>query len=207
MVECTGLLIRRTRKLWVPRVRIPPSPLKDRSRAPNKSRSGLFLHTPLRRSVPVLLLCCLLAAGCTTRTLTITSDPDDASVLMDNRWIGNTPQVVEFRYGGVHELVFFKRGFATKSIRYDSGRLLFDEAPFDFFTDLGPWHAEDHQAVHVILDPSEISAAYKRDGESVRQGLRERAEILRARARDAQLAAPPISPLLPRRRNPPQKRP
>jgi hypothetical protein len=150
----------------------------------------------------------LALTGCTTRTLTITSEPSGAEILIDNRWVGTTPHTKAFRYGGVHEILLFKRLFDTTVVLYDSERMMFDVVPFDFFTDLGPWQAQDHQSVHVTLRPSSLDAAWKRDAESMRDGLEARADVLRRRAREFQLGATPVAPLLPPpKRDPTPKRP
>ena len=195
MVECTGLLILRTLYYRVPGVRIPPSPLDDRSPPHGRKGSGLI----------VLLAGLLLAAGCTSRSLTITSEPAGADVLLDNQWVGETPQTVEFRHGGVHQILLFKSKYETLTLRYDSERLLFDQAPFDLFTDLGPWRAVDRQEVHGVLTRSTAVANYDQDRAGTRLALADRAEILRSRAREVQLAAPPVAPLLPA--GPPKKAP
>jgi len=141
-----------------------------------------------------LLLAALFAGGCTTRTLTITSEPSGAEVMLDNKMVGATPTTIPFRYGGANELVFWHKGFEPQVVHYDSERFFFDDAPMDFFTDLGPWHASDHQKLHVVLKKTTFKERYKQDGAGFREGLAARAEMLRKRARGFQLGPTRAAP-------------
>jgi len=139
----------------------------------------------------------LFATGCTTRTLTIGSEPGDAEVLLDEAPVGRTPVTVPFRYGGVHEILVLKEGHRPARVRYDSERFLFDTPGVDLFTDLGPWTAEDRQEIRVVLEPSDLRERYDRDRRGVLDALLLRAEVLRDRARSLQWSTPPHEPMLP----------
>jgi len=137
-----------------------------------------------------------VACGCTTRRLEITSSPEGADVYLDSIHRGRTPLTLGFRYGGVHEIALFKRGYETTVVRYDSSRTAFDQPPFDLFTDLGPAQARDHQHVHIEMRPSSLDEAWSTAGPSILRAVEERAATLREKAR-AFLLDIPAAPLLP----------
>lgn len=70
-------------------------------------------HVP-RRSLILALLCCVaLATGCIERTITIETEPDDATVFLNDQEVGRSPVQVPFTWYGDYDLIIRKKGYQT----------------------------------------------------------------------------------------------
>ncbi|MAB88998.1 MAG: hypothetical protein CMJ90_06035 [Planctomycetes bacterium] len=146
----------------------------------------------------VLALLLALLCGCTSRTLTVESEPTGARVILNRREIGDTPVTVPFRYGGINEILIIPRPggpgaqpYKPALVYHDTWRFALD-APFvDALAEIGG--TQDHQAVHVTLEKNDFSALVEdeRTQQDMLAGLRARADVLRSRAREKFIAAPP----------------
>lgn len=95
------------------------------------------ITTPrLLRLLP--LLCCVFAAGCVERTISITSDPSGALVRLNDQEVGRTPVTVPFKFYGTYDVRLSKDGYrslwtkkATKQPlwEYPGPDLLFEAVP------------------------------------------------------------------------------
>ncbi len=136
-----------------------------------RSRTGVLLP---------LLIAIITTAGCTTRTLTIESDPPGAEIIL------------------LHRDEATRAAYRPAIVHHDTGRFLLDTPPFDALADL--FGSEDHQVVRVTLDPDPTLASWEQGPagrEALLQGLRDRADALRSRSREAGVEAAPRIPLLP----------
>lgn len=119
--------------------------------------------------MPALALCALLAAtGCVRRTLVITSEPDDARVLLDGRTIGRTPLEVPFTWYGRREVMLFKEGADIEIVEREGAdpntyrlatqielvRPAYQAPGAEVVSDLlYPGTIEDRQEFHFVLEP------------------------------------------------------
>jgi hypothetical protein len=109
--------------------------------------------------------------------------------------VGRTPVTVEFRYGGVREIVLLMPRYKPAVVQHDTERFFLDTVPFDGIEDLAG--TEDHQRVSVALRPNPVIEAYETDPDALLESLKARADTLRQRIRNAVDEAPPREPLLP----------
>lgn len=159
-----------------------------------------------RPRIRLLVLCALLATGCSTRTLVVESDPPGALVYEDGRLLGRTPLELPFSYGGEREYLLLhdegvetedgRIGFKPLRLRRNTENFAFDTFPFDVFVALSPVKVEDRHKIQVTLEPSDLVATMRATGDAWVDGLVERAEGLSARARRAfQESFPAVRPL------------
>ena len=149
------------------------------------------------------LLLVVLASGCSSRSLTIESSPPGARVILNRQEVGNTPITVPYRYGGVNEILVIPPPAKPKATPYmpalvyhDTWKFALDFPVVDGFADL--FGTEDHQVVAVTLRENESVKLLRRDADSrgqVLDALRARADVLRRRARELFIDAPPRQPL------------
>ena len=83
----------------------------------------------------LLTLSILSACGCVHRRMTITSDPHDATVYIDNQEIGKTPVSHDFTYYGTRSFRLEKDGYETVNELRDIKAPWYQIPPLDFFSD------------------------------------------------------------------------
>jgi hypothetical protein len=163
------------------------------------ARFGLARLLP---RLTTLALAALLATGCVQRTLEIRTEPPGADVLVDSKYVGKSPVTVPFVYGGVHEVVLLPPrraspdapSFRPKIVVVDTESIAFDGPILDYFVDLSPIPASDRHVVDETLEESAARRLFEISPEAYVDALRERADALRVRARDAQRDARPLTP-------------
>lgn len=183
MAECAGLLNR------------------CRGNPTGGSNPPLSARGARATSLLVAALAPFLAAGCVERSLLIRTDPPGAVVLLDAKKVGETPVEVPFVYGGTHEIVVYRPkrpgdavAYRPQVFYYDTESVVFDGPLLDFFVDLAPVvTVEDRHVLDVTLTPSDVKRLHDIAPDAYWEGLLERAELLRGRAREAQIDARPLS--------------
>ena len=159
---------------------------------------------------PAALLAILIlatASGCVKRTLSITSDPPGAQVIINGQPAGETPVELAFRHHGTYRVEVRRRGYLPITDRLRLGRKLYELAGPDFIAEvLWPGTIHDRRAAHYEL---------KRTPPLDKGKLLERARRAAAEAEKLipeLVAAPPPRPgardrpLLPGIRKPPKKK-
>jgi hypothetical protein len=141
-----------------------------------------------------LLSLLLLLPACSSRSLTIKSNPTGADVFLDGEYAGVTPVTVPFVYGGQRDILVYKRATETRAWRperviYDTTRRKFDVPVVDLAADIAG--SEDKQTVTVELKESNERRLFEQDKDAWTAAVRARANTLRVRAREAQLGALP----------------
>lgn len=103
--------------------------------------------------------CCIAAAacvatGCAERIITITSEPSDALVVLNDVQVGRTPVEVDFTYFGVYDVRLTKEGFEPLATTAKA------EAPFhewpivDLAAAVVPARKRTHIDWHFVLTPA-----------------------------------------------------
>lgn len=113
--------------------------------------------------------------GCTTRRLTVNSNPPGALVLMEGREVGYTPVSVDFTYYGTREITLIKDGFETLTVKQPVRTPWYQYPGLDFFSDnLLFTRITDRHQFSFNLQPKQIPSS---------QNLLNRAEELRNQSR------------------------
>ena len=113
-------------------------------------------------------------SGCVRRTITITTDPPQARVFLNDQEIGRSEVSTDFLWYGDYDVVIRKEGYQTLQTNWTIKPPWYQWIPFDFFAEvLWPGWVHDTRAQHYALTP----AATPAEGEVI-----ERAETLREEA-------------------------
>ena len=101
----------------------------------------------------------LLGGGCVERTITITSDPPGALVILNDREIGRTPVDVEFVYYGTYDLRLIKEGYEPLLTTGDADAPIWDWPGPDLAAELLPVELESSVRWHYELAPARDESA------------------------------------------------
>ena len=85
----------------------------------------------------------LLLAGCVERKLTINTEPQGATVLLNDEEIGISPVTVSFEWYGDYNVRISKEGYETLKTHRELKGPWYDQFPFDFFAMLNPKRVVD----------------------------------------------------------------
>ena len=107
----------------------------------------------------LLTLVALLAgpalSGCVERTMTITSEPPGALVMVSDQEIGRTPVTVPFVWYGDHEFILRADGYETLKTHSQISPPLYDVPPWDLISQaLVPWTYRYHVDRNFVLQPA-----------------------------------------------------
>jgi hypothetical protein len=90
-----------------------------------------------KKTLFILLSACsilaLFASGCVERKLTINTEPQGATVTLNDEEIGQSPVTVPFNWYGDYSVRINKDGFETLNTHRALKRPWYDYFPFDFF--------------------------------------------------------------------------
>ena len=114
--------------------------------------------------------------GCVRRTLTITTEPPNALVFLNDQEIGRSEVTTDFLWYGDYDVIVRKDGFKTLKTHWKVKPPWYQLVPIDFFAEvLWPGHVHDAHRRHFTLEEQEAPSS---------EQLLERAEETRARAMD-----------------------
>ena len=153
-----------------------------------------------RLIVPLLLVACLLSPGCVRRRMTIRSNPDGATVYVDDQEIGTTPVSASYNYYGTRKIQLVRDGYETLTVMHKFQQPWYQFPPLDFVTEnLLPREVRDEQIVDIELEPQRVVPTPE---------LLNRAQQLRQSTRQGYTVLPPPARRLPTDRPPaPVRRP
>jgi hypothetical protein len=108
----------------------------------------------------------ILSAGCVERKLTIVTQPENATVWLNDEEIGTTPVTVDFNWYGDYRVRIEKSGYAIINTHKKLKPPFYDRFPIDFFAqhlwprrivDTYTWNYE--LAPYQAPDPEELVKA------------------------------------------------
>ncbi len=102
---------------------------------------------------PILLTA--LVSGCVRRTMTISTDPPQARVFLNDQEIGRSEVSTDFLWYGDYDVVIRKEGYQTLQTNWKIDPPWYQWMPFDFFTEvLWPGWIHDTHSQHYVLAPA-----------------------------------------------------
>ena len=102
-----------------------------------------------------LVVCTVWPTGCVRRTLTITTEPAQARVFLNDQEIGRSEVSTDFLWYGDYDVVIRKEGFETLHTNWKVDPPWYQWIPFDFFTEvLWPGWIHDQRRQHFVLAPA-----------------------------------------------------
>lgn len=126
-----------------------------------------------RLAIPAVLAGLALLAGCTSRTIVVTSEPPGALVTLNGVEVGSTPLEVGFRYYGQYDLRLRKDGYEPLAAAPWANAPWYEYPPFDFL--LLPVPLETTVRWHYDLAPVSVAQGSRDDlierGEQMRQAV------------------------------------
>lgn len=135
--------------------------------------------------------CCL--TGCVERRFVITSDPPGATVLVNNRPLGQTPVDGRFDWYGTYEFTLIADGYETLHVRQPIRAPVYEYFPLDFFAEIvWPFQIEDVRRFHYQMQP--LCQPNTRRLLDQAEGLRGRAATLPGEPRVQEHPAPAAAP-------------
>jgi hypothetical protein len=107
------------------------------------------------RLTVLLIATAFVAGACSTRTLTIHSEPSGASVRINGERVeGSTPVTVPASYDGVYRIELERDGYRRKVARFATDPKWYESYPADVVTDfLNPTQHDQAYAVTIVLEP------------------------------------------------------
>ncbi|MBI4717952.1 MAG: PEGA domain-containing protein [Planctomycetes bacterium] len=97
------------------------------------------------------------AAGCVRRTMTITTEPPNALVFVNDQEVGRSEVTTDFLWYGDYDIVIRKEGYKTLVTHWKVKPPWYERIPFDFFFEvLWPGHLHDKHAQNFTLEVQEL---------------------------------------------------
>ncbi len=134
----------------------------------------------MRCALPLILLTPVLG-GCLERTVTITSEPPGALVVLNDEEIGRTPVETGFRYFGVYDVRLQREGFEPLTTEKEAVAPIWEYPGIDLLAIAAPWRVKTHLTWHFDLEP--IPEPGSDEATRAEQELFDRARSLRAASR------------------------
>jgi len=96
-------------------------------------------------------------SGCVRRTMTITTDPPQARVFLNDQEIGRSEVSTDFLWYGDYDVVIRKEGYETLQTNWTIKPPWYQWIPFDFISEvLWPGWIHDTHSQHYALSPATI---------------------------------------------------
>lgn len=133
------------------------------------------------RLVVLLLAVTPALAGCLERTVTITSEPPGALVILNDEEIGRTPVETGFRYFGVYDVRLQREGYEPLATEKEAVAPVWEYPGIDLLAIAAPWRVRTHLEWHFDLEA--LPEAGADEAARAEQELFDRARSLRAASR------------------------
>ncbi|MEK7710975.1 MAG: PEGA domain-containing protein [Planctomycetota bacterium] len=104
--------------------------------------------------------CGAASGGCVRRTISITTDPPNARVFLNDQEIGRSAVTTDFLWYGDYDVIIRKEGCKTLQTNWNIKSPWYQWIPFDFFVEvLWPGWIHDARAQHYVLEAAEQASA------------------------------------------------
>jgi hypothetical protein len=102
----------------------------------------------------------LVGAGCVRRTLTITTEPPQAVVYLNDQELGRSEVTTDFTWYGDYEVAIRREGYQTLQTHWKIKPPWYQIVPIDFFAEvLWPGMIHDRRSRHFVLEPARTPTA------------------------------------------------
>jgi len=106
----------------------------------------------------ILVSCLFVTSGCVQRKLTVKSDPSQAQVYFDGKYIGETPVDFDFDWYWEHDVELKKEGYESIKTSEEIKAPVYMWIPLDLVTALLPFTVRDDHELTYTLKPHEVLA-------------------------------------------------
>ena len=109
-------------------------------------------------AVPLLsLVCVVLTSGCIERTVTINTEPEGATVFLNDQEVGQSPLKVPFTWYGDYDIILRKKGYKTVHTHHRVTAPWYELPGLDIITEcLIPFTVHDDRVLDTfVLGPAQ----------------------------------------------------
>lgn len=107
-----------------------------------------------RVTLPLIVLLCV-PLGCVRRTVTVNTDPQGATVILNDQQIGTSPVSIDFTWYGDYDVQLQLEGYETLRTNHRLHAPWYQIPPFDFVAEaLMPFEIHDQQVMNFTLEPA-----------------------------------------------------
>jgi hypothetical protein len=108
---------------------------------------------PIWAAIAILAIC----PACVRRTISITTEPPNARVFLNDQEVGRSAVTTDFLWYGDYGVTIRKEGFETLQTNWTIKPPWYQHIPLDFFTEvLWPGQLHDTHSRHFVLEPAKI---------------------------------------------------
>lgn len=112
-----------------------------------------------RTGAMIAMIGCLIAApGCIERTITINTEPEEATIFLNDQEVGRSPVVVPFTWYGDYDIIVRKDGYKTLQTHHRVVTPWYELPGIEIITEcLIPFTVhDDHVLDTFVLQPMEL---------------------------------------------------
>ncbi len=114
-------------------------------------------RTVFQAAATALMALAAVSGGCVRRTLTITTEPPNALVYLNDQEVGRSAVTTDFIWYGDYDVLIRKKGYETLKTHWDIKPPWYQVVPIDFFAEvLWPGHLHDRHDRHFVLNAAEL---------------------------------------------------
>lgn len=137
-------------------------------------------RTGFQAAATALTVLAAVIGGCVRRTMTITTEPPNALVYLNDQEVGRSAVTTDFIWYGDYDVLIRKKGYETLKTHWDVKPPWYQIIPIDFLAEvLWPGHLHDRHDRHFVLSVAELP---DRD-ELISRALETRKQALDTRGR------------------------
>ncbi len=126
----------------------------------------------------VTLAVLLAVIGCVRRTITISTEPPQALVFLNDQEIGRSTVTTDFLWYGDYDVIIRKEGYETLKTHWNVKAPWYQLIPLDFFSEvLWPGRIHDPHSRHFVLKSAELPT----QEELISRAMKTRRRALEAR--------------------------
>ena len=135
----------------------------------------------MRKNVVALAVMIPALGGCLERTVTITSEPPGALVMLNDEEIGRTPVETGFKYFGVYDVRLQREGYEPIATEREAVAPIWEYPVIDLFAIAAPWRIKTEIDWH--FDLQELASPGTPEAVQAESELFDRARSLRDASR------------------------
>jgi len=135
----------------------------------------------MRTRAAMLVLAVPALGGCLERTVTITSEPPGALVVLNDEEIGRTPVTTGFRYFGVYDVRLQREGYEPIATEREAVAPIWEYPGIDLLAIAAPWRVKTKLDWH--FDMTELPMPGTAEAIEAESELFDRARSLRDASR------------------------
>ena len=108
-------------------------------------------------AIVLLIAGVVCSSACVRRTISITTEPPNARVFLNDQEVGRSTVTTDFLWYGDYGVTIRKEGYETLQTNWTIQPPWYQHIPLDFFTEvLWPGHLHDTHSRHFVLEPAKV---------------------------------------------------